>query len=116
MIGSYSVDDVLTTGKSEIQASVKELIIEKMNYLDVGIQLVNITIQDAEPPTEEVIEAAKILYRRKIPAIAITSFGENRLVKYTQRVLYLNSSEFIYSKIATCDVRQLPHFSLRIRL
>lgn len=31
--------------------------------------------------TEEVIEAAKILYRRKIPAIAITSFGENRLVK-----------------------------------
>ena len=59
VIGSYSVDDVLTTGKSEIQASVKELIIEKMNYLDVGIQLVNITIQDAEPPTELVIEAFK---------------------------------------------------------
>ncbi len=59
VIGSYSVDDVLTTGKSEIQANVKELIIDKMNQLDVGILLVNITIQDAEPPTEEVIEAFK---------------------------------------------------------
>ncbi len=59
VIGSYSVDDVLTTGKSEIQANVKELIINKMNELDVGIQLVNITIQDAEPPTEEVVIAFK---------------------------------------------------------
>ncbi len=59
VIGSYSVDDVLTTGKSEIQASVKELIINKMNDLDVGLQLINITIQDAEPPTEEVIAAFK---------------------------------------------------------
>lgn len=64
--------------------------------------------------TEEVIEAAKILYRRKIPAIAITSFGENRLVKYTQRVLYLNSSEFIYSKIATFSSTLSLHLLLDI--
>lgn len=51
--------------------------------------------------TDEVIDAAKILYRRKVPAIAITSFGQNRLTRYCQRVLYLNSSEYIYSKIAT---------------
>lgn len=59
VIGTYTVDDVLTTGKSEIQAAVKELILEKLNYLDIGMQLVNITIQDAVPPTEEVIVAFK---------------------------------------------------------
>lgn len=59
VIGSYSVDDVLTTKKSEIQSHIKELIIAKMNDLDVGLQLINITIQDAEPPTLEVITAFK---------------------------------------------------------
>jgi membrane protease subunit HflK len=59
VIGSYSVDDVLTTGKSEIQLNVKELIVFKINELDIGLQMVNITIQDANPPTEEVIAAFK---------------------------------------------------------
>lgn len=59
VIGTYGVDDVLTTGKSEIQAAVKELISEKLNQLDIGVLLVNITIQDAVPPTEEVIVAFK---------------------------------------------------------
>lgn len=58
-IGSYGVDSVLTTGKNEIQANIKEIILEKLEMLDIGIQLVNITIQDAEPPTEEVITAFK---------------------------------------------------------
>ncbi len=58
-IGSYGVDAVLTTGKNEIQANIKEIILEKLELLDIGIQLVNITIQDAEPPTEEVITAFK---------------------------------------------------------
>ncbi len=58
-IGSYSVDSVLTTGKNEIQANIKQMIIDKLQYYDIGIQLVNITIQDAEPPTEEVSMAFK---------------------------------------------------------
>ena len=40
VIASYSVDDVLTTGKSEIQAKIREMIMEKMEQQDVGIQLV----------------------------------------------------------------------------
>ena len=32
---------------------------DKLESLDIGIQLVNITIQDAEPPTEEVVSAFK---------------------------------------------------------
>ena len=58
-IGSYDVDSVITTGKSEIQASIKEKIINRLEQEDIGIQLVNITIQDAEPPTAEVINAFK---------------------------------------------------------
>lgn len=58
-IGLYDVDSVITTGKSEIQASIKEKIITRLDGEDIGIQLVNITIQDAEPPTAEVITAFK---------------------------------------------------------
>ena len=58
-IGSYDVDSVITTGKSEIQAAIKEKIMNRLEQEDIGIQLVNITIQDAEPPTAEVINAFK---------------------------------------------------------
>ena len=59
VIGSYPVDDVLTTGKNEIQAAIREMILERLSVQDIGIQLVNITIQDSEPPTQEVMEAFK---------------------------------------------------------
>ena len=65
VIGSYPVDDVLTTGKNEIQASIKEMILEKLDEHDLGIQLVNITIQDSEPPTVEVMEAFKAVETAK---------------------------------------------------
>lgn len=58
-IGLYDVDSVITTGKNEIQASIKEKIMDRLDSEDIGIQLVNITIQDAEPPTTEVIDAFK---------------------------------------------------------
>ncbi|MGN0386335.1 MAG: FtsH protease activity modulator HflK [Lachnospiraceae bacterium] len=65
VIGSYPVDDVLTTGKNEIQAVIKEMIMQKLNEHDIGIQLVNITIQDSEPPTTEVMEAFKAVETAK---------------------------------------------------
>ena len=58
-IGSYSVDSVLTTGKNEIQSNIKQMILDKLEAYDIGIQLVNITIQDATPPTVEVENAFK---------------------------------------------------------
>lgn len=58
-IGSYSVDSVLTTGKNEIQSNIKQMILDKLETYDIGIQLVNITIQDATPPTAEVENAFK---------------------------------------------------------
>ncbi len=65
VIASYPVDDVLTTGKSEIQGKIKEMIMEKLEEQDIGIQLVNITIQDSEPPTQDVIRAFKAVETAK---------------------------------------------------
>ncbi|MEG1458806.1 MAG: FtsH protease activity modulator HflK [Acetivibrio sp.] len=65
VIGSYKVDDVLTTGKNQIQASIKEMILKNLEEQDIGIQLVNITIQDSEPPTAQVIEAFKAVETAK---------------------------------------------------
>ena len=58
-IGSYSVDSGLTTGKNEIQSNIKQMILDKLEDYDIGIALVNITIQDATPPTAEVENAFK---------------------------------------------------------
>lgn len=65
VISSYTVDDVLTTGKNEIQAAIKEMILDRLAEQDIGIQLVNITIQDSEPPTVEVMEAFKAVETAK---------------------------------------------------
>ena len=65
VVGSYPVDDVLTTGKNEIQSAIKEMIIARLEEQDLGIQLVNITIQDSEPPTTEVMEAFKAVETAK---------------------------------------------------
>jgi len=65
VIGSYPVDDVLTTGKNEIQAAIKEMIMARLEQHNIGIQLVNITIQDSEPPTTEVMEAFKAVETAK---------------------------------------------------
>ena len=65
VIGSYDVDSVITTGKSEIQSKIKTMLMEQLDSQDIGIQLVNITIQDAEPPTEAVKEAFKAVETAK---------------------------------------------------
>ena len=58
-IGIYTVDEAITTGKNEIQSEIREKLTNRLIAEDLGIQLVNITIQDSEPPTREVLEAFK---------------------------------------------------------
>lgn len=82
-IGLYNVDDVITTGKSEIQASIKDKILNRLEKEDLGITLVNITIQDAEPPTKEVQEAFKAVETSKQEAETAT----NNANKYANEVL-----------------------------
>lgn len=59
VIGSYDVDSVLTTGKNEIQSSIREVLSKQLEKHDIGLTLVNVTIQDSEPPTAEIMEAFK---------------------------------------------------------
>ena len=56
---NYTVDEAMTTGKSAIQAEVKEKMVQELREQNIGIQVVNITVQDAEPPTAEIIRAFK---------------------------------------------------------
>jgi membrane protease subunit HflK len=56
-IGLHLVDEVITTGKNEIQAEIKEKLSNRLQEEDIGLQLINITIQDAAPPTNEVRNA-----------------------------------------------------------
>ncbi len=65
VVGHNEVYDVITTEKITIQAEIKERIMEELTTRDIGIQLVNITIQDAEPPTAEVMEAFKAVETAK---------------------------------------------------
>jgi len=59
VISMYKVDSVLTDGKMEIQANIRERINNVLHEYNCGLQVTNVTIQDAEPPTDEVIAAFK---------------------------------------------------------
>jgi len=65
VVGQEAVDVVITTGKSKIQTEIKDRIVAELAKQDLGIQLINITIQDAEPPTTEVMEAFKAVETAK---------------------------------------------------
>ena len=65
VVGSSTVDAVLTDGKETIQMQVKSLVTEILQTYDIGLTLIDVKIQDAEPPTQEVIEAFKAVETAK---------------------------------------------------
>lgn len=83
-VGLYNVDEVMTTGKSEIEMKVREDIIQELEKHHLGISVGNVTIQDSEPPAqtasaftavsdartnaEKEINAAQAYKNEKIPA------------------------------------------------
>ncbi len=56
---NYPVDDVITTAKGQIQAEVRERLQDELNSKNIGLSVVNISVQDAEPPTSEIVQAFK---------------------------------------------------------
>ncbi|MBQ7801007.1 MAG: FtsH protease activity modulator HflK [Oscillospiraceae bacterium] len=73
VVGSSSVDSVLTDGKENIQMQVKELVAEILAEYDIGLTLVDVKIQDSEPPTQEVIEAFKAVETAKQQAETVVN-------------------------------------------
>ncbi len=73
VVGSSSVDSVLTDGKENIQMQVKELVSQILAEYDIGLILVDVRIQDSEPPTQAVIEAFKAVETAKQQAEAVVN-------------------------------------------
>ena len=73
VVGSSSVDSVLTDGKEDIQRQVKDLVTEILAEYDIGLTLIDVRIQDSEPPTTEVIEAFKAVETAKQNAEAVVN-------------------------------------------
>ncbi len=71
VVGSTSVDAVLTDGKENIQMQVKDLVSQILEQYNIGLTLVDVKIQDAEPPTQAVIEAFKAVETAKQQAEAV---------------------------------------------
>ena len=73
VVGSTSVDSVLTDGKENIQMQVKDLVTQILSEYDIGLTLIDVRIQDAEPPTKAVIEAFKAVETAKQQAEAVVN-------------------------------------------
>ena len=73
VVGSSTVDSVLTDGKENIQMQVKSLVTDILAEYDIGLTLVDVKIQDAEPPTQDVIEAFKAVETAKQQAETVVN-------------------------------------------
>ena len=73
VVGSSTVDSVLTTGKQNIQMQVRDLVTAILEEYDIGLTLVDVRIQDSEPPTKAVVEAFKAVETAKQQAEAVVN-------------------------------------------
>ena len=73
VVGSSTVDSVLTDGKENIQMQVKELVTQILQEYQIGLTLVDVKIQDSEPPTQDVIEAFKAVETAKQQAETVVN-------------------------------------------
>ena len=65
VVSNYTVDEAMTTAKGLIEQEVKEAMIKSLEDTNIGLSVQNITIQDSEPPTEDIIAAFKAVETAK---------------------------------------------------
>ena len=65
VVSNYTVDEAMTTAKGLIEQEVKEAMIKSLEDTKIGLSVQNITIQDSEPPTEDIIAAFKAVETAK---------------------------------------------------
>ena len=73
VVGSTSVDAVLTDGKEGIQSQVKDLVTQILAEYEIGLTLADVRIQDSEPPNLDVIEAFKAVETAKQQAETVVN-------------------------------------------
>ena len=81
VVSNYTVDEAMTTGKSQIQADIKADISKALKKNNIGLTLVNITIQDSRPPVESVENAFKAVETAKQGA----DTAKNNALQYQNR-------------------------------
>lgn len=57
VIGSSKIDDVLTSGKAEVEAKVRDVLTELLTDYDIGVSILAVKLQDVELPNEQVRKA-----------------------------------------------------------
>ncbi|MBQ9200044.1 MAG: FtsH protease activity modulator HflK [Lachnospiraceae bacterium] len=83
VVGNYTVDEAMTTAKSQIQSDVKEEMMRELEERNIGLQIINITVQDSEPPTDEIIAAFKSVETAKQGA----DTAKNNALQYQNKEL-----------------------------
>ena len=116
VVGSSTVDAVLTTGKENIQMQVKELVAAILEEYDIGLTLVDVRIQDSEPPTTEVIEAFKAVETAKQQAETVVNdakaYQNAQLPKaQAQADQAIQNAEFLKQKRINEAIEQVAMFT-----
>ncbi|MBR5268660.1 MAG: FtsH protease activity modulator HflK [Lachnospiraceae bacterium] len=58
-VGMYNVDEVITTGKTQIQERIKEQLTQRLVDENIGYGIYNVSIQDSDMPRADVGDAFK---------------------------------------------------------
>ena len=116
VVGSSTVDAVLTDGKENIQMQVKDLVTQILSEYNIGLTLVDVRIQDAEAPTQEVIEAFKAVETAKQRAEAVINdakaYQNAQLPKAeAQADQAIQNAEYLKQKRINEAVQQVAMFS-----
>ena len=116
VVGSSNVDSVLTDGKENIQMQVKELVAQILQEYDIGLTLVDVRIQDSEPPTVEVIEAFKSVETAKQQAEAVVNEAiayQNAQIPNAQAKAdqLISNAEYLKTKRINEAIQQVAMFS-----
>ena len=115
VVGSTSVDAVLTDGKESIQMQVKDLVSQILEEYNIGLTLVDVRIQDSEPPTTEVIEAFKAVETAKQQAETVVNDAkayQNAQIPQAQAQAdkLLQNAEYLKQKRINEAVQQVAMF------
>ena len=83
VVSNYTVDEAMTTGKSQIQADIRAAIQKSLEKRNIGLSVINITIQDSRPPIDEVEAAFKAVETAKQGA----DTAKNQALQYKNETL-----------------------------
>lgn len=104
IVVNYTVDEAMTTAKGQIQSDVKADMVKELESANIGLAVLNITIQDSEPPTEDIIQAFKAVETAKQGA----DTARNNALKYQNEQIPQAEAEadkIIQSATATKESR-----------